>query len=483
MNALRSTDRAELVLAVLGSVAVLAIVGLAVAVPDGVRQPALVALIGVTTLAPMVVRGLQGRFDPFEPIIIICAAGFVLFFLRPLWMWIHDDWVLGPYDLRDGLTGAAIIVLVGFTAMLAGYFMDFGRRLAQRIPEVPDRWDPTRVTLACVVMLILAGLLFLMFIGTSGGFSEIKTYFSGRDNTFTRSLTVTGTGADASSAYLYLAPYVSVPITLMLLEVWRRRRSPIYAVLGLLVFALVLLMTVPRGDRTYLLALILPLIVLPYLRRGRRPRLLGIVAVILAAMIVFNVLVHYRATQTRDQSLSGALSDAASHPLGAINDFMLGADVSMMSILSAEYTVVPSKLDYKPGQTLTSVLARPVPGLLWKNKPEDPQLYVHETLFPRNAAAIKAGFTSSMLGGFYADSGFVGTFIYGFVFGIIFRSLFEYWRRNSSNPSVAIFYAAMLPMLIILMRANPAATAGLTFFLIAPIPIAFWWGSRRRVSF
>jgi hypothetical protein len=465
---------------------VLAGVGLAaglvalLAAPSFIQQPVLVVLVGIVTATPIVYRGLSGRWDPFEPIVIFCAGGFVLFFLRPVWMWMHDSWILGPYDARDGFSGAVAIGLVGFAALAATYFLDIGERIAAKVPPVRDDWDPGRVVFACLGIMVIATLLFAMFIGTSGGFSAVKNYFSGRDATLVQNLVGTATGP-RRSAYLYLAPYMSLPVTLMLLEVWRRQRRPIYAALGGCVFALVLAMTIPRGDRTYLLALLLPLIALWYLRRERRPRALSIVAAILATMVVANALLQFRNKESRDAPLSSKVARSASHPLDAVNEFMLGPDVSMFSILAPAYQAMPKHLEFTPGGTLAATLVQPVPGSFWRGKPKDPEVKIYATLFPVNAAATQAGFASSTLGSFYADSGFVGVVIYCALLGIILRVMFEWWRMNKRNASVTIVYAATLPLLIILLRANPPAALGLWTILVAPILIAFWYGARRPV--
>lgn len=448
-----------------------------VAFPEWARQASVVGIAGAMTAAPVLVRTAQRRLDPFEPLVIMSIAAFVLFFVRPVWMWVSNKWTLGPYDLRTDLTGTEAVVIVGFAGLVAGYAVPAGRRVAARLPSVPDGWDPGRLLLACGVVLVLAAVLFANFIGSHDLVGTVKNYFSGRSTDLFNTLTRQG----STSGYFYLAPYVAIPIALILVENGTRFRSRVSLAMAAVVAVIVLLMTVPRGDRGLMLTLILPLIVLYYTRRGRRPRALAIVALLVVGMLVFTALINFRAKATRTTSLPDAIGHTLSSPLKGVDDFMLGPDVSMISILGAQYENMPRLLDYRPGGTLFSTIAEPVPRAVWPNKPTVPQFDVFAALFPANAAQTKGGFTSSMFGDFYADSGFIGSLLYGFLIGFVMRLTWEYWRQRQDNRGVTLLFAAILPMFVILMRANLSATFGFSIVLIAPIPLILWWASRGRV--
>jgi oligosaccharide repeat unit polymerase len=447
---------------------------LLVAVPDGILQPILITLIAVLSLAPVAVRVVQRRWDPFEPIMIMCVGIFVIFALRPLWMWVSDEWVLLEFDTRQTLTGAALIALVGLVGVLAGYAVSFGRRLANWLPKTPDNWDPRRLTIACMVTVFIGAVLFTFHIGTDGG--SVTSYFSGRsanDQTL-----YGGVQVRTSSAYFALAPYVIVPVALMLLEVARRRRTPLSVALAWGAVLLAMLITVPRGDRTFILAVLMPLIAVPYLHARKRPGMVAVVAAIILSMLFANVLINYRRVENRQQSLPETAFETLSDPTDGINTFMLGIDVSMINILAATYDAVPKRFDYMPGGTITATAALPIPGLLWRTKPQEPGQLLFYELFPSVGTKTRAGFASSMFGGFYTDSGFVGVFAYSFLMGLLLRAIFEFWRRDPFNRSTCMVYAALLPLIVITLRASPTLTSGGLIFLVLPLLAAFWWASR-----
>src|SRR5262245_40756489 len=88
-----------------------------------------VALL-VLTPAPIVVRLLQRRFDPFEPIQIISLTLFIMFGVRPAAELIYGIHSFYNMETRTGFTGAAVICLLGTAGLYAGYASDAGRRLA-----------------------------------------------------------------------------------------------------------------------------------------------------------------------------------------------------------------------------------------------------------------------------------------------------------------------------------------------------------------
>lgn len=453
---------------------------LLIGVPSPARGAPLVGLMGVLTAGPLIVRGLQHRFDPFEPLTVFCAGAFAIFVLRPLWMWAEQDWVFDIYDLRDGLTGASTIVCVGMAGVLLGYCTHAGKRLAAQVPMLSDSWHAPRVAFACLAIAVGALLMFSLFIGSSGGFGALISYFAGRESSVTASLTQTLSGDSSSSGYFYLAPYALVPITLVLLEVWRRKRAPIYGTAGLLSLLTVLTLTVPRGDRTFILAVLFPLAAIPFLRRDTRPRVVSILLIVLLGIIAASALLSFRTIETRNQSLPETVASNVSRPLDTVSDFMLSVDMGMFSVLAAEYDVVPRKLGFKPAQVLTSTALLPVPGPLWQAKPDSPDAYVYAELFPKNAAKSTAGLSPSLFGTFYADSGYAGVFVYALLVGLALRTLFEWRNRDPGNPSMNVTYAALLPMIIILLRGNPSSTIGLSLFLVAPLLVVFWWGGRQK---
>lgn len=442
-----------------------------------VQRPVLLASLGVVISLPVVVRAWQARWDPFEPIMLFALGLFVLFFLRPVaQLWAGESVYLG-LDSEPGFDGTLVVVLVATAGVYLGYGLPTGGNLARRARPLRDDWHPADLGLVVVGLMLLGLMLFAVFVAQVG-FGAIPSIFGGRASPGAR-VDVFG----ANSGYFFLGPYVSIPATFLLLEAWHRGRSAVLGTGLVLTGTLALALTVPRGDRGYLLALLLPLVALFYLRRGRRPRVAALVATILASVLLLNFFLGFRNYSTRPNASGGPLASRVLDPVGGLKYFMLGPDTSMFAVLSLTYQVVPEELDFVPGREIAATLAAPL-GRFWESKPRPGYVLAYRHIFPAQAALTEAGFTSGLLGGLYVDSGFVGAFAYMLLYGIATRALWEYSRRNPDNASIRLLFVSALPMIVMLLRNGTTETVARAGFLVAPVVVACWFAARlarRRV--
>ncbi len=437
------------------------------------ERPTLITALAVLVPGPLVVRGLQGRFDAFEPINFFVLGIFVLFVLRPIFELHYHSTQFGSYSDLAGFDGALLTALVGTAGLYAGYALKLGARLASRIPSIASDWSAAVLGRMTFVLLAVGALLFLVFaIETLHGLGGVIEFFKGRQ------ANSGGTNSQQSSAYLYYGPYVSIPATLLFLLCWQRDRRRSWLLSAAFAGGLSLLITVPRGDRTFVLTLLVPLFVLPYLLARRRPKLISVVLVLILVIPILNVLIVVRNVSARSD-VTQKISSAFKFPAKDFKVFMLGPDTAMFSVLALTHEVVPSRLAYKPGRVILATLAAPVPGLLWHSKPLDGLSVVYDYLFYRQAAVTRAGNSSGFFGSSYYDSGLPGVMLYSLVVGIVFRALWEWWRTHRDSDGVLVFFAAVLPLTIVLQRGAIYDTLARSAFLIGPLILLPWLASRR----
>ena len=455
----------------------LAVTGVGVVVGlagTGAERWALIAALGIITPLPLIYRALQAKFDVFEPINLFVMGIFVLFVIRPICELAFHFHAFGSYSDLAGFNGALLIALLGTAGLYAGYALALGRWIGGRIPAPPDHWEARAVGRRVSVLILIGALLFLAFAVQSGqGLGGAVNFFSGR--------TDNGINLQRSSAYLYLGPYVTIPSTTMLLLCWQRERRARWLVGTVISGMIALLITVPRGDRTYILAFLMPLILLHYLTRGRRPKLANVLILIAILIPALNVIINVRNTSQR-HDVGGQISAAFTSPLQQFKKFMLGPDTAMFSVLSLTYEVVPHDLPYKPGRATLATLAAPLPGLLVRSKPLDGQSVVYDYLFYQQAAITRSGNASGWFGSSYYDSGFIGVIVYSLLTGIVARGLWEWWRVHSLNGSAHAILAATLPLAIVLQRGAVSDTVARSSFLILPMILVFWLAGRRAPS-
>lgn len=435
------------------------------------ERGALLALLTVIIPAPIVIRIAQRRWDPFEPIVPISVGLFFLFVLRPLAHLAYGDMLYRGFDITPGFNGALTIGLVGTVAVYAGYAATRGTA-ARRLRPLPDRWDPTTAGAVSVGLLAVGLLLYAGFALQAGGVSALGAFLQGRSP------------ADAtllanSSAYLYSGAYLAIPATLLLLESRSQRRSIFLLVAAALTGFVALAITAPRGDRSWLMPLALGVIMLPYLRRGTRPRPLTLAIAGLISLVLIVFFVDFRTTVDRNAGASQVLVQSATGLGGDWKKFILGPDTEMFSVVSLLYERTPQRLPHDPGITVTSLLAAPVPRQWWSDKPFSADYYIFSNILPFEAAHTRAGTSPSMFGGFFYDSGFVGLALYGFLIGAAVRTLFEYFRAYRWSSGVRLFYAASFPLVILLLRGNLTDMFPRALYLVAPLVFALWVCSRR----
>jgi hypothetical protein len=425
---------------------------------------ALTVAMAFVSLTPIVIRAVQGKWDPFEPITILAVCIFVLFVIRPTAELLNEpgDYVAFDRDPRSGYSGAMVIALVGAFGMYLGYFISTGRLISERVRTLPERWDTQRSIRFTIYLLLFAGLMTAVFAVAIGGPGALFRFYLGRTATdFQQYL--------QSAAYFALSPYMAIPAMLILYMAWRRERTPLRTLLFFGIVLLVAFVTIPRGDRTYVIAWVMPLLILPYLRKDRRPSLLTLGAVLGVAIIALNVLIALRHVDRRDTlGVETTITDSLTHPTRELEEFVTGIDIAEFTVMELQYrATADGDLPFAPGATALSVIAGPIPGKIIGDKPEPGAKVATDYLFPVNQR--NAIFTNSLFGDLYADWGLPTVFLYTFLFGVAVRFLWEYFLRNRHSEGMQIIFAATLPLFIILMRDNFSLTFGRALFLIFPL--------------
>ena len=178
------------------------------------------------------------------------------------------------------------------SSVYLGYALSNGGRLVRQARLLPDSWDPQRAVRFGVWLLVACAFLTALF-ALSVGPSVLLHFYLGRNTKdFQTILHVVG--------YVGLGPYLSIPATIIFAFGFLRLRSLQTAALLALSLSIALFITFPRGDRTYILALVLPLLVLPYVRAQRRPGLMATLgAIVLAALAITSSSISATSTSGR----------------------------------------------------------------------------------------------------------------------------------------------------------------------------------------
>ena len=149
-------------------------------------------------------------------------------------------------------------------------------------------------------------------------------------------------------------------------------------------------------------------------------------------------------------------------------------------MLAVALTVVPREIGFTHGMsTLGDVAVRVVPRRLWSGKPLAPKERVIAAAFPveHQLGISNPEFTCLLT--FYMDGGPWACFVGMLLYGVVGRSIYEYYRRFSSNMMAQLILALSFPMVAMAARDSFTDTVNHALLIVGPVILAFWLSGRR----
>ena len=419
---------------------------------------ALIAACAVVLVLPLAWRARQGRFDPFEPIVLFALAWGAMFVVRPIAMLVRDERWFWGLDVQPTLPRALLLAGLGATAFVVGYELLPARRVAVRLPTPRPIDDSVAVTAALVTCLV--ALVALAFFLPANALEALRVLLGGRSAEL-------GEALSRTSNYVVNASLLFAPAALVMTALALRRRSPLLIAAAVLVVFLALVRVLPAGGRFVLLPLLGGIFVLVYVMREKRPRvaLLAVIGVLAFAGSYFTL--QFR-DPTDDRTLETTVEELADRPHAIFDPVVSSADAEMVLALSAALTVIPDELQHRwGGATVGNLATRPVPRELWSGKPRPPGETVIATIWPQHYPALNLAF--SPLLGLYWDFGLLGVAVGMALFGFLGRLLYEWFAIHRRDFVAQVVFAAGVWFVVIAARNDPVDTLVLAAFLLAPV--------------
>ena len=451
------------------------LLGVVVATTDVGTDAVLVIGIALTIAAPVVRRLSRGRFDVFEPIVLFAVAYGVMFVIRPAADLSANALVYSianvGVSIEDTYTEMLALALLGAFGFVVGYELPHKRRHVHA-NSVPPRKTATLVS-GGVIMTFVGMAAFVGYIGALGGISALPLTLQGRS----QALQLAEAGV---THYLPLGYALLSPAALTLLAVGLAEKRRAVVLLSAVPALTLLVLSSPRGDRGLLLPLILGAVIVYYVTKNRRPapRLVLIVALVGLAASSFVAQVRY--VESREASSLSRFIEQRLTPEAVFAPILEGHDAAMAPALAAMLTVVPEQNAFKyGGATLGDLVTRPVPRQLWPEKPRTPKEEIVSALWPGLFTYRVANPEFSPLYAFYYDIGAVGGFVGLFLYGFIFRRVYEYYRTRSSDLGARLLFAGAAPLVVIALRDGPVDTMIRSLAVLGPIPVALYLARGR----
>jgi len=333
------------------------VIGLALLIPSATHAYlyALVCCMLACCLAPAWYHWQRGNLDAFETVNVIGLLYFIFFGLGAIWA-VHDP-IRVAYDVHlvPYMPRATLYCLLGFVALLGGYFGPW-------FHKKPDR----------EFIMLPRGVRFLLIVGglgLMGSFAEVVWHQS-RWSGIVRS--------NMLSSLAQLSPLFLFAWSMGWLLYFSGKATPAQrrVVLWLFLPATAMLILVEFTDKSRAMTLIgVPVMALWYARR-KLPWVTLLVMLLLLVFVVFPVFNTYRALDPRLGS-----ADRMTMTMEVLKTWngeqYLDASVGMakrrMALINSVAVVVrdvPRWVPYAGGETLFGpTLAFFIPRVIWPNKP------------------------------------------------------------------------------------------------------------------
>jgi len=418
--------------------------------------------IFLTLLIPIAIRAVKGRLDIFEPMVSADTSLFFMFIGRPMANLITGKTVHLSYTILSTFDEALFLAWIGIICFKIGYFSPLGRWLATRFPY-PPTFQPGTAALLAWLFTGLGATLFALFLNTQGGFEVMPYLIEGRQAS-NNDLFLRSTG------YLYNGIMMWGPASLIFFSVAVVcKRIHMFFPFGMLILPLFILYG-SRGTRSHLLPLVFSIPVFWYLWKQRRPSLKTVFLAGLIGLALLGWLREVRNIETKDKTID-VLQAAFSSPFATIGDLLTSPDTEMFDSMTNELLVIPETLAFMHGATFTDILIRAVPRTLCSNKPLESNDKIVNALWPEHYSKSRASPCFSVIGVFYADSGFISVTFGMFFVGALLAASWRWFQAHSNSVTAQMVYSMGLPFVVILMRGNIPDTLARMLFFFAPLLI------------
>lgn len=435
----------------------------------------LVLATALVVAAPVVRRFVEGTFDLFEPMTAFFLVYMVIFVIRPAYMFANDaDYFQIANEVAyigDSMVKMQVGALLGAVGFVFAYEFGPGVALGSVISSRRSV-GARRIALGGLALLVLGFLGTLMYVSAvPGGF---QTILAGRTASLNQSVS-------ATSGYLFFAPTLLVPASLLLMVAWLKSKRLSHLVLALVAAAMLVAVRGPVGGRITLLPLFGGAIVFLYLWRGSRPKLSTIAIFLVVGMFLWTLIGEVRNQDTRTaEGTRGVASRLIDSPSDLLEPITKGQDAAMAPGLAAGMTVIPSQIPYFRGTgILGDVAVRGIPRSVWPNKPLPPREQLINVLWGGGYAKNIANPEPSVLFSWYAELGLIGIVLGMALFGTLFRAAWQYLNRYRSNVLVVLTYSIFLASVPIILREGVTDSVVKVGFTVFPVIAVACLGVRK----
>ncbi len=389
------------------------------------------ALIGLLCMLPLFIALGRGELDLFEPIYLYIATIFLEYFIKPIATIVSPEFFglrFFPIDYDSPAVPYSLMVSAcGILAFLIAYYWSsLPEAFASKLPRLSAPWSPRRSQL---VMIVCACVFFLLiyYFFQKGGFS-LSYMFLNRAR-------ISANDSD-KSYFLRMTGWFFAAIAFGRLRASKRVGTLSWIRFGATILVIAACFSIFGSRMTTLFVPATTVVVWHY--AFRRLNIRGFGLILASLFFVSSLFGAFRGSLEAASIGSSRLAENLGYELTGYHDW---------DVLVGVVEHYPLNRDYYYGKLALGSLLWPIPRKFWTSKPiaYGPGLIQDDLAPGLRSLSPEGGYTGtsmtqSTIGEGYADFGFLGAVGYMFLFGLFWKTFFEYLRVNAySVPAVALY--------------------------------------------
>lgn len=395
-----------------------------------------------------------------QPTVIVGAVLTYYCLVGPLRAIANGEWVDRGLDLRDTMVWAWAGSLLFYASVLVGYYALPRWHWRSRFTGIilpPQRWRQFGVRL---------NILGLALYSLASGPSVVAQLnpFGAREAI--QSLSSSGFDLGAFTNYFSLSVNIIIPGTLLLFCAWAQDKRGGF---GLLLWSLAAAgLFTTSGFRWRLVVLLVPMALLWFLTRQKRPKL-AFLAIITAGLLFIAGFIGL----TRTYGLG--LDSSKLESVESAEIFEAGFDEAHIFLTTGGLIAqTPARYPYVGMTPLINAATFFIPRQLWPNKGTNE--YISDAAWLLYGGPQAGGSALLNIAEYYLMFGWPSLIGMSLLIGVILRSLYSWFLANRFDISAQVVYATAVCFLYVaISRGYLPQVVSLMFFTVLPLGFARGW--------
>lgn len=399
------------------------------------------------------------KIDIFSPLLLLTIIHLLLFEITPIICLLNGDILWFDLDLWRGSIKGTWYSTIGFLSLYISYFYwSNNRNLNNKNKEhINETADYTNKGNLLYINLIIWSFAFLMHI--------IYLFNTGKGLMYILTLGVSDSSdvqeSNSSLLFLGIIAYAMLPSYLYIFFLSKSR------VLKIVLFYLMITTFIMRGFRFIIVAIIISPIIVMFLKKHSRPKLLHILAVLIILLLMIGFVGSTRTELRNGQGVKENINQSMTI------ESITYTVTDNFSIFKTYYGIIehiPKDMNYTLGEQIVKyTIIMFVPRAIWSNKP---QPIIREILSTSvSPYASIAGTAYPYIGEYYHEFGLLGIIVFCFFLGQFCKRI-NYLKEEKDIHSIVLF-ATLYPLLFqILIRGYTPSNFYMILFVILPVYIS-----------